>query len=64
LVGHAVRWAVSDAAIAAISADGLLTALRTGQVLVAARVQGRVGTATVHVSVAPSAAPTRVLRVG
>jgi serine/threonine-protein kinase len=64
LVGHAVRWAVSDAAIAAISADGLLTALRTGQVLVAARVEGRVGTATVHVTVAPSAAPTRVLRAG
>ena len=64
LAGHVVRWAVSDAAIAAISADGVLTALRTGQVRVAARVEGRVGTAAVHVTVAPSAAPTQVLRVG
>ena len=64
LAGHVVRWAVSDAAIAAISADGVLTALRIGQVRVAARVEGRVDTVTVHVTPAPSAAPTRVLRVG
>jgi eukaryotic-like serine/threonine-protein kinase len=62
LTGYVVRWAVSDPAVAAIADDGVLTAQRTGQVLVAARVEGRVGTVTVHVTPAPSAAPTQVLR--
>ena len=50
LAGYAVRWEVSDPAIAAISPGGVLTALRSGQVLVAARVEGRVGLAKVQVS--------------
>ena len=50
LPGYAVRWEVSDPAIAAISSEGVLTALRAGQVLVAARVEGRVGTARVMVA--------------
>jgi hypothetical protein len=50
LPGYAVRWEVSDPAIAAISPEGVLTALRAGQVLVAARVEGRVGTARVMVA--------------
>jgi serine/threonine-protein kinase len=55
LPGFAVRWEVSDAAIAAISPDGVLTALRSGQVLVSARVAGRIGLAKVSVSAAPFA---------
>ncbi|MCE9601572.1 MAG: protein kinase [Gemmatimonadetes bacterium] len=50
LPGYAVRWEVSDPGIAAISPEGVLTALRAGQVLVAARVEGRVGTAKVMVA--------------
>jgi len=50
LVGYRVRWEVSDPGIAAISPDGVLTALKSGQVLVAARVEGRVGTAKVQVA--------------
>ena len=50
LSGLPVRWEVSDPAIAAISPEGELTALRSGQVLVAARVSGRVGTARVTVA--------------
>jgi len=50
LEGYAVRWEVSDPAIAAISPSGVLTALRSGQVLVAARVEGRVGLAKFQVS--------------
>lgn len=44
-----VRWEVSDPAIAAISAEGVLTARSRGQVLVAARAGGRVGTARILV---------------
>ncbi|MBK7907835.1 MAG: protein kinase [Gemmatimonadetes bacterium] len=50
LHGLPVTWEVSDPAIAAISPDGDLVALRSGQVLVAARVSGRVGTTRVTVS--------------
>jgi uncharacterized protein YjdB len=50
LAGQSVRWEVSDPAIAAISPEGVLTALRRGQVLVAARVGGRVGLAKVSVA--------------
>ncbi len=49
LVGMDVKWEVSDPAIAAISPEGELVALRSGQVLVAARVAGRVGTTRVTV---------------
>ncbi len=49
LPGMAVTWEVSDPAVAAISADGLLVPLRSGQVLVAARVAGRVGTTRVTI---------------
>lgn len=49
-VFRAVWRALSDPGIAAISPDGVLTALRSGQVLVAARVEGRVGTARVVVA--------------
>lgn len=52
LPGLDIRWEVSDPAIAAISPDGVLTGLKSGQVLVAARVSGRVGTARVTVSAA------------
>lgn len=50
LSGYRVRWEVSDPGVAAISPEGVLTALRSGQVLVAARVEGRVGTAKVMVA--------------
>lgn len=50
LPGYPVRWEVSDAGIATISPDGVLTALRSGQVLIAARVSGRVGLARVTVA--------------
>lgn len=50
LHGLPVTWEVSDPAIAAISPDGDLVGLRSGQVLVAARVSGRVGTTRVTVS--------------
>ena len=50
LSGYRVRWEVSDPGIAAISPEGVLTALRSGQVLVAARIEGRVGTAKVMVA--------------
>ncbi len=50
LHGLPVTWEVSDPGIAAISPDGDLVGLRSGQVLVAARVSGRVGTTRVTVS--------------
>ncbi len=50
LDGMPVRWEVSDPAVAAISPDGVLVPLRHGQVLVAARVGGRVGTTRVTVA--------------
>ncbi len=53
LPGYQVRWEVSDPGVAAISPEGVLTALRSGQVLVAARVEGRVGTAKVMVAPRP-----------
>jgi serine/threonine-protein kinase len=55
-----VRWDVSDPTVAAITADGTLTAVRSGRVLVAARAGGRVGTTKVLIAaerrtLAPSA---------
>ena len=50
LHGLPVTWEVSDPGIAAISPDGDLVGLRSVQVLVAARVSGRVGTTRVTVS--------------
>ncbi|MBX7117911.1 MAG: Ig-like domain-containing protein, partial [Gemmatimonadaceae bacterium] len=49
LEGLPVRWEVSDPGIAVVSPEGVLTAKRSGQVLVAARVGGRVGTARLTV---------------
>jgi len=57
LEGYPVRWDVSDPGIAAIAPDGVLTALKSGQVLVAARVDGKVGTTKVNVDAAPYALP-------
>ncbi|MFN0097087.1 MAG: protein kinase domain-containing protein [Gemmatimonadaceae bacterium] len=57
LEGYPVRWDVSDPGIAAISADGVLTALKSGQVLVAARVDGKVGTTKINVDAAPYPLP-------
>ncbi|MBX3174745.1 MAG: protein kinase [Gemmatimonadaceae bacterium] len=48
--GLPVSWEVSNPAIAAITADGVLTARGRGHVMVAARVGGRVGTARVLVT--------------
>ncbi len=45
-----VRWDVSDPTVAAIAADGTLTAFKSGRVLVAARAGGRVGTTKVMVA--------------
>jgi len=50
IAGIAVDWASSDAAVAAVAADGTVTALSWGTARVTARVGEKVATATVHVT--------------
>lgn len=55
LTGRTVTWAASVATVATVSRDGLVTAVAPGTVTITASCEGRSGTATVTVALAPVA---------
>jgi len=50
LTGRAVTWATSNAAVATVDADGLVTAVTAGTATIAAAAEGKSGTAAITVS--------------
>src|SRR2546428_6223774 len=58
LTGRAVMWASSNAAIATVSATGLVTGVAAGAVTITATSEGQSGTAAVTVSLVPVASVT------
>lgn len=53
LTGHQVSWSTSDAGIARVDSDGLVTALAKGATTVSATISGHTGLASVTVDSAP-----------
>lgn len=58
LTGRAVSWSSTNAAVATVSAAGLVTGVATGTATVVATVEGRTASATVTVSAPPVATVT------
>ena len=56
VTGRAVNWSTSDAAIATVSAQGLVTAFGTGSVTITARSEGQSGSAAISVNPRPASA--------
>lgn len=56
--GRAVTWSSTDAGIATVSTTGMVTALAAGQVQLRATVDGKVGSGSLAVSIAPVATAT------
>jgi uncharacterized protein YjdB len=59
LTGRTISWATSDAAIATVSADGLVTAIKPGPASIIASAEGMTGSASVSVA-APVLVPRTV----
>ena len=55
LTGRVITWATSNAAVATVSAGGLVTAVAAGSATITATSEGQSGTAAVTVSVVPVA---------
>ncbi|MEQ1693499.1 MAG: Ig-like domain-containing protein, partial [Gemmatimonas sp.] len=55
LTNRAVAWSTSQAVVATVSADGMVTALGPGTTVVTATSEGRSGNATITVTAPPSA---------
>ncbi|HMC54600.1 MAG TPA: Ig-like domain-containing protein, partial [Gemmatimonadaceae bacterium] len=59
LTGRTVSWTTSDATVATVSADGLVTAIKAGSAAITATAEGKSGSATVSVS-APVLVPRSI----
>ncbi|HUR91714.1 MAG TPA: alpha/beta fold hydrolase [Gemmatimonadaceae bacterium] len=53
LTGRAITWSSSDAAVAAVSPMGVVTAIAPGTVTITAAVEGKTGTASIWAAVVP-----------
>jgi uncharacterized protein YjdB len=63
LTGRVVVWSSANAGVAAVSADGVVTAVAEGSVVVRATVDGVSGSATIHVRAPAPPTPAVVARV-
>jgi uncharacterized protein YjdB len=55
IVGRAVTWTTSNAAVATVSSGGVVTAISLGTTTVSATINGQVGSATITVTMPPRA---------
>ena len=60
LTGRAVAWSTSNAAVATVSASGMVTGVAAGSATITATVEGKTGTASVTVSADPATTATRI----
>jgi len=58
LIGRAITWSTSNAAVATVDANGMMTAVSSGSATITASSEGKNGTATISVSQAPVASVT------
>ena len=56
LSGRAVTWGTSNAALATVSSDGLVTAVAPGKATISATSEGKVASATVNIAPRPASA--------
>ncbi len=60
LTGRAVAWSTSNAAVATVSASGMVTGVAVGSATITATVEGKTGTAAVTVSADPATTAARI----
>lgn len=56
LTGRSITWGTSNAAVATVTSEGLVTAVSQGTVTITATTEGKVGSASVNVSPRPASA--------